>query len=259
MTETIRLFVGTSANGDDYEAEAVLEHSARGHCSLPLDIVWMRQGVKPWKGWACETGRTPFTHFRWSIPSVCNYEGRAIYTDVDFLFCADLAELWRQDIPGVGLVRNPTGKVSTSCILFDCAKAKGHVPPVETLKRLPDAHGAVLNYFRAHTHLLAATEGNWDCGDLRGYDLDDPLVKAVHYTRIETQLHLKHAAPRLAALGRSHWYTGETFPHSRPELQAVFDQLLVAAVAAGYTEDRYGYQDVAIARKDFTYKQRRTA
>lgn len=256
MSETIRLFVGTSANGEDYEAEAVLEHSARKYCTLPLAITWMRQAAKgPYSGWACGTGRTPFTHFRWSIPAVCGYQGRAIYTDVDFLFLADLAELWTQPIQNVALVRNPTGKVSTSSILFDCAKAKGHVPDLDKLRRMPDAHGAVLNYFRAHAELVSATDGNWDCGDLRGYNLDDPRVKAIHYTRIESQLHLKHAMPRLKAEGRAHWYTGEVFPHPRPELQALFDQLLVEAKAAGYTPDRYRTEGFKGAtRKGFAYK-----
>jgi len=71
MSEPIRLFVGVGANNEDLEAQAVLEYTARKHCSLPLDITWMRQAADgPWSGWACKTGRTPFTHFRWSIPSV---------------------------------------------------------------------------------------------------------------------------------------------------------------------------------------------
>lgn len=258
----IRLFVGTSANGEDYEAEAVLEYTARKHCSVPLEITWMRQAAKgPWSGWnSCKRGRTPFSAFRWSIPAVCGYQGTAIYTDVDFFFIADLAELWTQPIPHVGLVRNATGKLSTSCILFDCAAAKGHVPDLPVLRRMGDAHSEILAYFRTHTALLDRFAGNWDCShfckDTKGhYALDDPSIKAIHYTRIESQLHLKHAIPRLRAQGRSHWYTGDVFPHAHSELQALFDRLLVDAKAAGYTEDRYrdtGF--VAATRRDFTYK-----
>ncbi|MDP3720783.1 MAG: glycosyl transferase [Acidobacteriota bacterium] len=258
MSDPIRLFVGTSANSEDLEAEMVLEYSARKHCSLPLDITWMRQSSHgPWSGWACGTGRTPFTHFRWSIPGVCEFKGRAIYTDVDFLFVADLAELWAQDIPDVALVRSATGKLTTSCILFDCERARRHVPPLDALRRLSDAHGTVLNYFRAHPEVLAPFDGNWDCGDLRGYELGDPRVKAIHYTRIEHQLHLKHAIPRLQREGRSHWYAGAILPHPRPELQALFDQLLDEALAAGYSLDDYrsaGF--TGAARRNFTYVQR---
>lgn len=258
---TIRLFVGVGANNEDLEAQAVLEYTARRHCTQPLDITWMRQADRgPWSGWACRTGRTPFTHFRWSVPAVCDYRGRAIYTDVDFFFVADLAELWQQPIPNVALVRNATGKLSTSCILFDCAKARAHVPGLEALRKMPDAHGTILNYFRAHPELLAPTDGNWDCPDLGGTTLTDPKLKAVHFTRIETQLHLKHAIPRLAKEGGRHWYTGEIFPHARPELQAHYDHLLAEALAAGYTLDRYRVTPLAHAeRKDFTYKHHPTA
>ena len=129
---------------------------------------------------------------------------------------------------------------------------------LDTLRRLPDAHGTVLNYFRAHPELLAACEGNWDCGDLRGYELGDPRVKAIHYTRIEHQLHLKHAIPRLKKEKRAHWYGGEILPHPRAELQALFDQLLEEARAAGYSLDEYrttGFSGAA--RRNFTYVQRK--
>lgn len=256
MSDTIRLFVGTSANNEDLEAECVYEYTARKYCSLPLKITWMRQAAKgPYAGWASSrNNRTPFTAFRWSLPSMCNYEGRAIYTDVDFFFVADLAELWTQPIPNVALVRNATGKLSTSCILFDCAKAKGHVPDLNALKKMPDAHGTLLNYFRKNPHLLSPTEGNWDCPDLKGWNLDDPDLKAVHFTRIETQLHLKYAIPRLAKEGRKHWYTGEVFAHPNGELAAHYDALYDQALIAGYTPERARVEPFdGATRKDFTY------
>lgn len=257
MTDTIRLFVGVSANNEDLEAQAVLEYTARKHCTLPLEITWMRQAEKgPWSGWACGTGRTPFTHFRWSIPAVCGYQGRAIYTDVDFFFVADLAKLWTQPIPNVALVRNATGKLSTSCILFDCAKAKGHVLTLDELRALPDAHGRMLNYFRAHPDLLAPTAGNWDCPDLKGSRIGDPNLCAVHFTRIETQLHLKFAIPRLQREGGRHWYTGEVFEHPNAELVAYYDRLFAEARGFGYTIERYRVKPFSdAARRDFAYKQ----
>jgi hypothetical protein len=255
----VRLFVGCDGTNCDLESQAVLEYTARARCSQPLAITWMHQAASgPWAGWACASGRTPFTHFRWSVPAVCNYEGRAIYTDSDFLFRADLAELWAQPIPAVALVRNATGKLSTSCILFDCARAYGTVPDLVWLRGQRDAHGALLTRFRNHPEWLSPTAGNWDCPDLRGTTLDDPTVKAIHYTRIETQLHLPHALPRLRAEGRRHWYQGEIRAHDRPELQALFDDEYAAAQAAGYTVDRYRVaQPVAATRKDFRYKAHR--
>lgn len=261
MSDTIRLFVGADGTNSDLESQAVLEYTARKHCSLPLDIVWMQQASKgPWSGWQCATGRTPFTHFRWGIPAACGFKGRAIYTDSDFFFLADLAELWNQPIPRVALVRNPTGKLSTSAIVFDCSRAKGHVPDLDALGQMSDAHGKMLHYFRAHPELLSATDGNWDCADfekskdLEKPRLDDPRIKAIHYTRMEQQLHLKHAIPRLKAEGREHWYAGAIFQHPRQDLQVLFDRLLIEATAAGYGIENYRVKPFDGAeRKDFKY------
>lgn len=264
MTGPIRLFVGTSPNGEDYEAEAVLLHSVLSQCSLPIDVVWMRQAkAGPYSGWKNDSARTPFSHFRWSPPALCDFSGRAIYMDVDFIVRADLAELWAQDIPNVLLARTskkPGGKVKTCCMLFDCAKAKGHIPTLAELRQMPDPQGHLSKRVQVNG-LATPYEGDWNCIDVAGYeDISDPRIKAIHFSRIETQCHLPHAIPRLAAVNRKHWYTGPVFKHDRPDLQALFDTLLADAQAAGHTYDSFGYgAAVPIARKNFTYSVHRGA
>lgn len=257
MIDTIRWFIGTSANGEDLEAEIVAEWSARKHCSLPLEITFMRQAAKgPWAGWASsKRGITPFTPFRWGIPAACDFKGRAIYSDTDFIVVGDFAELWRQDIPGVMLLQSPLGKLRTGCLLFDCEKAKAVVPGFDALKKMDDAHGHMEVFFRNNRHHMKAFDGDWNCIDGGSYStLTDARIKALHYSRISSQVHLKHAAARLKAEGRSHWYTGETHPHPRPEMQEMFDGLLAEALAAGYGPERYkvGKFDGAV-RRDFVY------
>lgn len=255
--DVIRLFVGADGNNNDLESQSVLEWSVRKHASEPVEIIWMQNGRKPWAGWQTSSARTPFSHFRWSIPAVCNWEGRAIYTDSDFCFVADIAELWRQPMHGrVFLARNPEGKTKTCCMLFDCAAAKGHVPTLAVLKDQRDAQGFCSNYFKINRHLVGAFEGDWNAIDLKGYDdIADPRIKAIHYSRIEHQVHLKYALPRLAADGQAHWYTGPTGPHPRPELQTLFDTLLVEAIAHGYPPERYRIADgIAADRKPFVYR-----
>jgi hypothetical protein len=261
--DTIRLFVGADGTNCDLESQMVLEYSLRKHASQPVEIVWMQQAkTGPWSGWQCQTGRTPFTHFRWSIPSVCGWEGKAIYTDSDFFFLADIAELWHQPIPRVALIRNPEDKPQrAACILFDCAKAKGHVPDLKALKAMPDAHDHCCNYFRFHRELLDRFEGNWDCiafeKDKSGKgNLNDPRIKAIHYTRMEQQLHLKYAVARLKTEGRKHWYaeSAPIFPHPHNGLQALFDTLYQEALAAGYSPEQYRVDAFGQAqRKAFGY------
>lgn len=260
ISEPIRLFVACAA-GADAESQAVLEHTARSLTSRPLEIVWMFQAKKGfWSGWNTGSWRTPFTGFRWGIPAACGYEGRAIYTDSDFIFRADLAELWDQPIPGGLLIRRPDGKLASSAMLFDCARMQAHLPAIDKLKAIPDQDKQVRNYLQEHRDVMAAFAGDWNCTDLKGYEsIDDPRIKAIHYSRMETQPHLRHAIKRLAAEGKTHWYTGDVGPHWRPDLIALFDQLLEEAVAAGYTMDRYQADAAPLQRRDFTYSTSKVA
>lgn len=259
MSEPIRLFIGAAANSIDLESQMVAEFTARKHCSLPLEITWMIQAPKgPYAGWNCATGRTPFSHFRWSIPAMCGYEGKGIYTDVDFIFRADLAELWNQDVPGVFLAK--VGKKGnlhkTCCMLFDCAKAKGHVPDLPVLRKMVEPQGQMIKYFETtQPPLFSAFDGDWNAIDAKGYEsVSDPRIKAIHYSRIEMQPQLKYALPRLKKEGKAHWYTGPTGPHERADLIALFDQCYSEALAAGYSLDDYRTAEFSGAtRRNFTY------
>ncbi len=76
--------------------------------------------------------------------------------------------------------------------------------------------------------------------DGKGYaDLFDTRLKALHYTDMSTQPHLKPALPRLAQAGQAHWFDGTVKPHPRADIQILFDTLLGAAVAAGYAVENY--------------------
>ena len=84
MSDDIRMFIGSSSNGEDAPIEAVYDYSLNQNCSRDLDIVWMRQTEDVdsfWGGWNTPLWSTPFSGFRWAIPEYCNFEGRAIYTD----------------------------------------------------------------------------------------------------------------------------------------------------------------------------------
>jgi hypothetical protein len=253
----IRMFVGADGTNRDLESQAVLEYSVRKFASEPVEIVWMQQAAAgPWSGWHTESGRTPFTHFRWGVPAACGYEGKAIYVDSDFFFLADIAELWHQPVPNVILLHSPEGKLKTSCMVFDCEKAEGHIPSLKALKQMPDVNGTFTNYFREHRELLTAYEGDWNCIDGGKYEsMQDPRLKALHYSRIEHQCHLPYALARLKAEGRKHWYNGETSAHPRADVQAAFNALYAEACDAGFPPERYRVEPfTAATRRDFKYR-----
>jgi hypothetical protein len=244
---TVRVFVGCSANGEDAEAQAMLEYTLRHYASEPVDIHWMMLSRDPqsfWYsnptnnlGWNTKGWATPFSAFRWGIPHVCGYEGKAIYMDVDQIARDDIAKLWTQAIPDGKALLAKNEKLS--CVmLFDCARMKAVLPDFEVLRR---TEGMYRNVRNSVGKVAAKFAGNWNCLDGEGYaTLSDPDIKIIHFTKVETQPHLKWALPRLRAAGQQHWNRqAQALPHARPDVQPLVDHLWKQAQEAGYTADKY--------------------
>ena len=248
---SIRIFVGVSGNDEDLEFQSVLHYSLEKHASQPIDLTWMRLSRDPssfWYsdpqcklGWNTEKWATPFSALRWGIPAACNFEGKAIYMDVDMISMADIAELWEQDISKGAMLSKPEAICVT---MYDNAKMQGVLPPIEEIKkpgRYREIRRSVLS-----SGCIQRYTGNWNCLDMRKdkggeyRDLHDPDIKVLHFTQIPTQPHLRHAFPRLAKEGRKHWYSPNiTRPHHRKDALEFFDKMLVEAIDHGYTLDRY--------------------
>lgn len=238
----IRIFVGC-ASGDDLESQAVLEYTLRLHASQPLEITWMQQSrdpASPFYGWRTETWSTPFSGFRWAVPELCNFEGRAIYMDSDCIVAADIAELWEQRFqPGKCVLAKGSGSWRFCVSMWGCSSARLHMTPIEVLKASPSAHQRMTGIF-ASSKAVQPFVGNWNCIDGEDYaDLNDPDIKVIHYSAENTQPHLRYAVPRLAREGRNHWFDGKVEKHWRPDLIALFDRLLSEARDAGFKPENY--------------------
>jgi len=238
---TIRIFIGTPANNEDVESQAVLEWSIRKHTTSPIEIVWMKASNDPgttWHGWLMRNWATPFSGFRWSIPEHCGFEGRAIYLDIDMIVLADIAELWHHPIDEreICVAKNPS---TFCCTLWDCAKAKKYLPSVKQLKTEYGLYARVRRGLPAGS-VAPFANGNWNCLDGEDYrSLNDPDLKILHCTNIPTQPQLRHAVPRLRAAGLVHWSNRLPRPHPRNDVVELFDRLLVEAEANGYPRDKY--------------------
>lgn len=239
-SEVVRVFVGCSPNGEDAESQAVLEYTLRKHASLPVEITWMRLSrdpASPFSGWKTDWWSTPFTPFRLLVPSLCGFEGRAIYVDSDFIFMADIAELWSQEFkPGKCVMAKQEGNAKKLCIsLWDCAEAKSLAPG----KRYEDATDVQIAQLGL-AGSVQAFRGNWNCIDGENYaSLGHKQIRAIHYSLESTQPHLRYAIPRLAKAGRKHWFDGQTRTHWRADLIRLFDRLYADALLAGYTLEQY--------------------
>lgn len=113
-------------------AQRVLEHSIRKHASKPVAIRGASQTQR-------RMGGTKFGFVRFLVPSLCGYEGRAIYMDADQLVLGDVCELAAQleEPHAVGLVHDIVGSFGgkpveprneTSVMVLDCAKLRDWDP-----------------------------------------------------------------------------------------------------------------------------------
>lgn len=244
---TIRIFVGCAPNHEDAESQAVLEWSIRKYASEPVDIEWMKLSRDPksfWysdglNGWQTSKWATPFSGFRWGIPERCNYEGKAIYTDSDVIVLSDIAELWNQKIPKGKLALAKGGGSWRYCVsLWNCAAF--HPGVFGDLQSDPSSHGKMTMFLSSNPDLTGAFEGDWNCLDGVGHsNLLDGKLKALHYTDMSSQPHLRYAIPRLAAEGRKHWFNGKVRRHPRKDVEELFDRFLQEAINNGYAPERY--------------------
>lgn len=243
----IRLFVGC-ASGDDLESQAVLEYTLRKFASEPVEITWMqlsRDVRSPFysngsSGWQTKQWSTPFSGFRWIVPALCAYDGRAIYTDSDVIFRADIAELWHQSFkPGKCVIAKGGAQSWRFCVsLFDCAAIRTHILPASELRR-PTAHQEMIGRFK-NSSLVQQFKGEWNCIDGESFsDLYDRRIKLIHYSDESTQPHLKFARERLRLEGRKHWFDGTPRLHWRGDLVSMFDRLLCEAIEAGFNPNNY--------------------
>lgn len=247
----IRIFVGCAANHDDAESMATLEHSVRSRTAAEVEFIWMRLSksvTSPFfsngiRGWQTKLWATPFSGFRWLVPALCNFSGKAIYCDSDVIALADIQELWDQEFQIGRVVMAKGGDESWRyCVsLWDCAAAKRHIPPAQNLMANPMSHKNLIAKFKnSANRLVQPFVGNWNCIDGEDYDdLTNPEIKMLHYSSEAHQPHLRYAVPRMKATGGRHWFDGEVKRHWREDVIALFEREYAAARAAGYDVERY--------------------
>jgi hypothetical protein len=227
MIDPIRIYIGTSANNEDSEAEMVLEYTLKKNSTLPLSIYWMRQsrdgGGSIWGQWETQRWSTPFSGFRWAIPEACGFTGRAIYMDVDMLNLKDIAELYAIDLKGKPMAARRGkrfGGHEFCVIVMDCEKLGDLMMPVSRMKTNPDAHHRYISMFSGNDQFVAEMDPRWNCHDGDGRTIDD--IWHLHYTEMSTQ-------PWQPA-----WFTGKPQEHPRQDLVKLWHDTRAEAVLNGW-------------------------
>jgi len=240
----IRVYVGCASNNEDLDSQAVLEWSIRKNTKREVQIVWMQQTNNPENplyGWNSREWATPFSAFRWAVPHLAGYQGKAIYTDSDVIFMADIGELYDQQHPDNAVLLAKGGGQWRLCVsMWDCAKAQDFMPDYDDMKADPQTHRKMTTK-SLQPGLIAAFDGEWNCLDreIGSRPVNDSSIKAIHYTDMRSQPQLRHAIPRLQKEGGRHWFDGGLQPNKYPKINTLFDQLLIEAYENGYTLDKY--------------------
>jgi hypothetical protein len=223
--DAIKIFVGTSSNNEDSEAEMVLEYTLRKNTEHPLDITWMRQTRDEdsiWGGWETNRWSTPFSGFRWAIPEACNFSGRAIYMDVDQLNLRNIVDLYDTDLCGKPLAARRGARFGGHefcVIVFDCELMGNLVMPVTRMKPNPDAHHRYIGMFSG-TDYVMDLDPRWNCHDGDNLTIDN--IWHLHYTKMSTQ-------PWKPA-----WFTGKAEEHPRQDLIKLWFDKREEAIKNGF-------------------------
>jgi len=216
----VRIFVGTEP--DQFRAERVFVWSvlkvrdpARGYeIHLMSDL----------EGFDRSTWKTGFTQYRYAIPALADYTGKAIYNDVDQIYLSDPAELFDTDMQGNAVLS--INEKETSVMLLDCEKLEALWPL--GMAQQPNKH----KVFRARVH-EAGLWGTMDPGwNSRDDEYDPEGSHLLHFTTLHTQP----------------WQPfPELLRYQRHPLQDVWQRLEDEADAAAFTlftadapSDRYG-------------------
>jgi lipopolysaccharide biosynthesis glycosyltransferase len=257
---SLKIFIGSSSNNEDAAIESIYEYTLRKNSSIDLDITWMRQSndfSSIWSGWNTAKWFTPFSGFRWAIPEICNFKGRALYTDVDMINFVDISKLFDIDlkdkpfgsrvvklknipfpsfkIKNLAKFKNPI-KISRfsgfqPCVmLIDCEKAKDFLDPVQFQKNDVNIHNSYMQSFIkkpffSESKIFTEIDPRWNCLD--GENLPIEEIFQLHFTNMSTQP------------WEPEWFTGERKLHPREDIVTLFYELLEEASQHGFSPKKY--------------------
>lgn len=124
---------------------------------------------------------TDFSCFRFAIPELCGFDGKAIYLDADMLVLGDIAELASLSLNRPWLCRSGMTDVS----VIDCKAMRGLLPSIAEMK--PSGR-ITFDYVQMLTRCGAidpSLPAEWNARD--SADLWVPATKLLHYTTVPWQ------------------------------------------------------------------------
>lgn len=204
MTPPIKIFIG-SGEASLVERK-VLIYSLKKHTNRPLDI-YVFNGTHDTIERNDEApirlnmpldikyqNFTEFSNYRWYIPRLCGFEGRAIWMDSDMVCLSDISDFFEADMKGYGLLAKASAygaanlqRWGLSMVLLDCQKCQFN--PEQYFKEIADGlytytdlHQMTPQFQNYHSFDIGTIPVGWN-----DFDQKNENTKLIHYTSLLSQ------------------------------------------------------------------------
>jgi len=171
----VRIFLGTEDG--QWRAERIFVYSIEQ--ARDPDRTYEIHLMKNLDGFDRRRWRTGFSNYRYAVPELAGFEGRAIYNDVDQIYFTDPAELFDLDMEGHGYLS--VSAADTSVMLMDC----------ERMRAWWTRQKAATGSKRELLNGPAAEPGLWDklddCWNARDMEFVHGESKLLHFTALHLQ------------------------------------------------------------------------
>ena len=197
----VRVFIG-SGEASRLERQTAI-HSLRKHTKRDLDI-YVFNGthnavqlndeepfLAPMSLKVKYQNITEFSLYRFLIPQLCNYQGKAIYIDSDTICLADIGELLDTPMDGADFLakQNAEGENhwGLSVMLIDCEKCKFDLEKIieevdAGLYSLVDFAWMDPRFLAHHPYKIGKLDPVWNM-----FDEWNDTTKLIHYTNLDMQ------------------------------------------------------------------------
>ena len=197
----------------------VFAHSVQRHTARAVEVRTIDNALSPIPDDPRYQPYTEFSFARFVIPSLCAYEGRAVYMDSDMLVSADIGELWDTDLQGASIAiekgsrdQADRGK-HAAVMLLDCAKLPWKVEEIVAGLGTRYAYKALMQVdpLLQPGMMRELIPAGWNELD----HFEPGRTRNIHYTKIVTQpwVHAGH-------------------PHGRPWVEEVARMLEAGVLSA---------------------------
>lgn len=180
------------ARRSSHPYELYIYNGTRGEVECGGEVVWRREHLAPVRG---HKFATEFSLFRYLVPELCGFEGRAVYLDSDMIALGDLAELAHWPLPdGAWFAAVPEAypeigphRWALSVMVMDCSRCRFDLPAIvagieQGAYSYSEFSQMAPRFLARHPIPIATLARDWN-----RFDDQDDQTRLIHYTDLDRQ------------------------------------------------------------------------